>query len=165
MPWAKKWPVQTNLPCFAVRGSRIRPTKNSKNAFRPVLVQKFTFPAKLSVCAPYLPRGPSWRLPRHLSLPTSQFTVCTSRLARLRLLSIPEGLPKRSPWTATAKPFSVLGCPKAALSAHQQIIAGMPSLLSGPLRLRRQSRSRTRLRIAASIAFSFRACFKEVWDT
>ena len=32
-------------------------------------------------------------------------------------------------------------------------------LLSGPLRLRVQSRSRTRLRIAASIAFLFRACF------
>ena len=32
--------------------------------------------------------------------------------------------------------------------------------LSGPLRLRVQSRSRTRLRIAASIAFLFRACFK-----
>ena len=34
------------------------------------------------------------------------------------------------------------------------------SLLSGPLRLRVQSLSRTRLRIAASIAFLFRACFK-----
>ena len=32
--------------------------------------------------------------------------------------------------------------------------------LSGPLRLRFQSRSRTPLRIAASIAFLFRACFK-----
>ena len=38
-------------------------------------------------------------------------------------------------------------------------------LLSGPLRLRVQSRSRTRLRIAASIAFLFRACFKRVLDT
>ena len=37
--------------------------------------------------------------------------------------------------------------------------------LSGPLRLRVQSRSRTRLRIAASIAFLFRACFKDVLDT
>ena len=37
--------------------------------------------------------------------------------------------------------------------------------LSGPLRLRVQSRSRTRLRIAASSAFLFRACFKGVWDT
>ena len=37
--------------------------------------------------------------------------------------------------------------------------------LSGPLRLRVQSRSRTPLRIAASIAFLFRACFKEVLDT
>ena len=37
--------------------------------------------------------------------------------------------------------------------------------LSGPLRLRVQSRSRTRLRIAASIAFLFRACFKGVLDT
>ena len=35
--------------------------------------------------------------------------------------------------------------------------------LSGPLRLRVQSRSRTQLRIAASIAFLFRACFKGVW--
>ena len=34
--------------------------------------------------------------------------------------------------------------------------------LSGPLRLRVQSRSRTRLRIAASIAFLFRACSKGV---
>ena len=32
--------------------------------------------------------------------------------------------------------------------------------LSGPLRLRVQSQSRTRLRIAASIAFLFRVCFK-----
>ena len=37
--------------------------------------------------------------------------------------------------------------------------------LSGPLRLRVQSRSRTRLRIAASIAFLFRACFKGGLDT
>ena len=35
-------------------------------------------------------------------------------------------------------------------------------LLSGPLRLRVQSWSRTRLRIAASVAFLFRACFKGV---
>ena len=39
---------------------------------------------------------------------------------------------------------------------------GLSCLLSGPLRLRVQSRSRTRLRIAASIAFLFRACFKGV---
>ena len=39
------------------------------------------------------------------------------------------------------------------------------SILSGPLRLRVQSRSRTRLRIAASIAFLFRTCFKGVLDT
>ena len=37
--------------------------------------------------------------------------------------------------------------------------------LSGPLRLRVQSRSRARLRIAASIAFLFRAYFKGVLDT
>ena len=37
--------------------------------------------------------------------------------------------------------------------------------LSGPLRLRVQSRSRTRLRIAASIAFLFRTCFKGILDT
>ena len=36
------------------------------------------------------------------------------------------------------------------------------SKLSGPLRLRVQSRSRTWLRIAASIAFLFGACFQEV---
>ena len=36
--------------------------------------------------------------------------------------------------------------------------------LSGPLRLSAQSRSRTRLRIAASIAFLLRACFKGVLD-
>ena len=38
-------------------------------------------------------------------------------------------------------------------------------VLSGPLRLRVQSRSRARLRIAASIAFLLRASFKGVWDT
>ena len=38
-------------------------------------------------------------------------------------------------------------------------------LISGPPRLRVQSRSRTRLRIAASIAFLFRACFKGILDT
>ena len=37
--------------------------------------------------------------------------------------------------------------------------------LSGPLRLRVQSRSRTRLRIAASIASLFRACSKGILDT
>ena len=37
--------------------------------------------------------------------------------------------------------------------------------LIGPLRLRVQSRSRTRLRIAASIAVLFRACFGRVLDT
>ena len=37
--------------------------------------------------------------------------------------------------------------------------------LVAPMRSRVQSRSRTRLRIAASIAFSFRACFKGVRDT
>ena len=38
-------------------------------------------------------------------------------------------------------------------------------LLSGPLRLRVQSRSRTRLRIAASIGFLLRACLTGVLDT
>ena len=37
--------------------------------------------------------------------------------------------------------------------------------LSGPLRLRVQSRLRTRLRIAASIALLFRTCFKGGLDT
>ena len=41
----------------------------------------------------------------------------------------------------------------------------MRQALSGPLRLRVQSRSRTRLRIVASIAFLFRAYFKGVLDT
>ena len=36
--------------------------------------------------------------------------------------------------------------------------------LSGPLQLRVQSRSRTRLSIVASIAFLFRACFKGAFD-
>ena len=49
MPWGKKWPVQMNLPFFAVKayvpgGVQNQPEKNSKNAFRPVPVQKFTFP-------------------------------------------------------------------------------------------------------------------------
>ena len=39
---------------------------------------------------------------------------------------------------------------------------GFKCWLSGPLRLRLQSWSRTRLRIAVSIAFLFRACFKGV---
>ena len=41
----------------------------------------------------------------------------------------------------------------------------MYPILTGPLRLRVQSRSRTRSRVAASIAFLFRACFKGVLDT
>ena len=45
------------------------------------------------------------------------------------------------------------------------LVFAMPLGLSGPLRLRVQSRSRTWLRIAVSIAFLFRACFKGVWDT
>ena len=48
-------------------------------------------------------------------------------------------------------------------AAEQPRLAVVP--LSGPLRLRVQSRSRKRLRIAASIAFLFRACFKGVLDT
>ena len=49
MPWGKKWPVQMNLPFFAVKpyvpgGVQNQAEKNSKNAFRPVPVQKFTFP-------------------------------------------------------------------------------------------------------------------------
>ena len=48
-PWGKKWPVQMNLPFFAVKayvpgGVQNQAEKNSKNAFRPVPVQKFTFP-------------------------------------------------------------------------------------------------------------------------
>ena len=42
---------------------------------------------------------------------------------------------------------------------------GIECKLSGPLRLRLQSWSRTRLRIAVPIAFLFRACFKRVLDT
>ena len=50
MPWGKKWPVQMNLPFFAVKayvpgGVQNQAEKNSKTAFRPVPVQKFTFPA------------------------------------------------------------------------------------------------------------------------
>ena len=37
--------------------------------------------------------------------------------------------------------------------------------LSAPLRLRVQLQSRTRLKITASIAFLFRACFQGVLDT
>ena len=53
MPWGKKWPVQMNLPFFAVKayvpgGVQNQAEKNSKNAFRPVPVQKFTFPEILS---------------------------------------------------------------------------------------------------------------------
>ena len=49
MPWGKKWPVQMNLPFFAVKayvpgGVQNQAEKNSKNAFRPVPVQIFTFP-------------------------------------------------------------------------------------------------------------------------
>ena len=49
MPWGKKWPVQMNLPFFAVKayvpgGVQNQAKKNSKNAFRPVPVQKLTFP-------------------------------------------------------------------------------------------------------------------------
>ena len=42
---------------------------------------------------------------------------------------------------------------------------GVDHSLSGPLRLRVQSQSRTQLRIVASVALLFRACFKEVLDT
>ena len=50
----KKWPVQMNSPFFAVEayvpgGSRIRPKKKRKNAFRPVPVQTFTFPAEWEI--------------------------------------------------------------------------------------------------------------------
>ena len=48
----KKWPVQMNLPYFAVKayapggGPESGRKKKSKNAFRPVQVQKLTFPVK-----------------------------------------------------------------------------------------------------------------------
>ena len=61
--------------------------------------------------------------------------------------------------------FSVVGYPGAALPLHLRCHQRGGHRLSGPLRLRVQSRSRTRLRIAASIAFLFRACFKGVLDT
>ena len=44
--------------------------------------------------------------------------------------------------------------------ARAKFCAQSCSKLSGPLRLKVQSRSSMRLRIAASIAFLFRACFK-----
>ena len=47
----------------------------------------------------------------------------------------------------------------------EKLFVSSDGTLSGPLRLRVQSRSRTRLRIAASIAFLFRACFKGVLST
>ena len=54
MPWGKKWPVQMNLPFSAVKayvpgGVQNQAEKNSKNAFRPVPVQKFTFPVVVNI--------------------------------------------------------------------------------------------------------------------
>ena len=56
VPWGNKWPVQMNLPFFAVKsyvpgggGVQNQAEKNSKNAFRPVPVQKFTFRVKKSL--------------------------------------------------------------------------------------------------------------------
>ena len=51
MQWGKKWPVQMNLPFFAVEayvpgGVQNQAEKMRKNAFRPVPVHKFTFPEK-----------------------------------------------------------------------------------------------------------------------
>ena len=58
---------------------------------------------------------------------------------------------------------------KSKENPHNRAWAGMQQQmmhwLSGPVRLRVQSRSRTRSRIAASIAFLFSACFKGVFDT
>ena len=78
----------------------------------------------------------------------------------------------RNPWSFLAKNFlGLLGgfCSFSRIfrvSLGEKILGvfeGFPwHLLSGPLRLRVQSRSRTRLRIAASIAILFRACFKGV---
>ena len=50
MQWGKKWPVQMNLPFFAVEAYVPGGVQNQaekkirKNAFWPVPVQKFTFP-------------------------------------------------------------------------------------------------------------------------
>ena len=67
-----------------------------------------------------------------------------------------DGVPCRAPYRAK------LSRPLRAL--HHSARMSLDEL-SGPLRLRVQSRSRARLRIAASIAFLFRAYFEGVWDT
>ena len=54
MQWGKKWPVQMNLPFFAVEayvpggGPESGRKKIRKNALRPVPVQKFTFQVIIS---------------------------------------------------------------------------------------------------------------------
>ena len=59
--------------------------------------------------------------------------------------------------------FQLPTTPDPNTSAIASLSKCEPYCLSGPLRLRVQSRSRTRLRIAASIAFLVRACFKS-WE-
>ena len=83
--------------------------------------------------------------------------------------------PRLAFYTAFAQFFLILGCFQLGGGVesnladknfiHPDFSEVTLCQLSGPLRLRVQSRSRTRLRIAASIAFLFRACFKEVLDT
>ena len=64
-------------------------------------------------------------------------------------------------WSFTffEKPAELCESKTRILSRHVHV------MLSGPPRLRIQSQSRTQLRILASTAFWFRACFKEVLDT
>ena len=50
--------------------------------------------------------------------------------------------------------------PISSVGEHEELFP-----LSGPLRLRVQSQSRTQLRIAASIAFLFRVCFQGSFET
>ena len=81
-------------------------------------------------------------------------TACRLGLHGARSSPPPESFPRRA----------VEACLEAL-----QVELFVPAIplhpLSSPLRLRVQSRSRTRLRIVASIAFLFRACFNRVLDT
>ena len=91
-----------------------------------------------------------------LGFPSKAQTGCTDPCPRL-LSFVLNCLAFLHSWGGK-KPFCAFRVPHYSQGSSLQ----SDGSLSGPLRLRVQSWSRTRLRIAASIAFLFRACFKGV---
>ena len=84
----------------------------------------------------------------------------SNRLAHNQAESCHMGIFKPSPLVSPTKKLRAIDSLFPSISAHHSPTSSDSPNLSGSRRLRVQSRSSTRLRIAASVAFLFRTCFK-----